>query len=105
MVCIRSVGEASVSRTVFSGRQYAERVSLMGGVPTLDEEDVEEQEVIVDVVSRGATNDRVFPTVDDPTDVTEWSLIISWMDGCVDVICYNIVHALCQSSVLCQSSQ
>ena len=54
----------------------------MGGVPTLDEEDVEEQEVIVDVVSRGATIDSVFPSVDDPTDVTEWSFIISWMCGC-----------------------
>ena len=62
MVCIRSVGEASVSRTVFSGRKYAERESLMGGVPTLDEENVvEEQEVIVDVVSMGATSDCVLP--------------------------------------------
>lgn len=56
------MGEASVSRTVFSGRKYAERESLMGGVPTLlDEETVEEQEVIVDVVSMGATSDCVLP--------------------------------------------
>jgi hypothetical protein len=58
----------------------------MGGVPTLDEEDVEEQEVIVDVVSRGATNDRIFPSMDDPTDVMEWSLIISCVNprSCVN---------------------
>ena len=55
------MGEASVSRTVFSGRKYAERESLMGGVPKLDEETVEEQEVIVDVVSMWATSDCVLP--------------------------------------------